>query len=226
MSLSVSWSLLPKDTCPIEDNSPDGPLVIEPEISRVAAAIVVLIFGLIFTAVPAAMVFWLLQERVTPFIVFPGLFLLFCLGVDAFAIYLILKCFNPKPTLALSQRNIYPGHEFEVSWMFQGKARAIRKLKVTLSGKEVVKYLQGTDTRIEESVFLEQVLIETEDPNQIAKGFALVELPSDAMHSFKSSNNEILWIVQLQGVVAWWPDLDDAFPIRILTLPIKEPNHA
>jgi len=226
MSLSVSWSLLPKDACPIEDNSPDGPLVIEPEISRVAAAIVVLIFGLIFTAVPAVIVIGMLQSRFSPTIICPGLFLLFSLGIDAFAVYLILKCFNPKPTLALSQRNIYPGDELEVSWIFKGNARAIRKLTITLLGKEIVKYRQGTDTRIEESVFLEQVLIETEDPNQIAKGYTLVQLPSDAMHSFKSSNNEILWIVQLQGVVAWWPDLDDVFPIRILTLPIKEPNHA
>jgi hypothetical protein len=200
--------------------------VIEPEVSRIAAAVVVLIFGLIFTSVPAVIVFGMLQERVTPFIICPGLFLLFSLGIDAFAVYLILKCFNPKPTLALSQRNIYPGDEFEVSWMFQGNARAIRKLKVTLSGKEVVKYRQGTDNRTEETIFSERVLIDTEDPNQIAKGFALVELPGDAMHSFKSANNEILWIVELHGVVNWWPDLDDSFPIRVLTLPVREASHA
>lgn len=226
MSISTSWSSLPKDTCPIEDNSPDGPLVIEPGLSRKAMAIVVLIFGLIFTSVPAVIIISTLQNGITPFIICPGLFLLLSLGIDAFAVYLILKCFNPKPTLALSQRNIYPGDEFEVSWMFQGNTKAIRKLKVILLGKEVVTYLQGTNTRTEESVFLELLLTETEDPNQIAKGYSLVELPRDAMHSFKSKNNEILWIVQLHGVVSWWPDLDDAFPFRVLTPFVKELEHA
>ncbi|MFO0011937.1 MAG: hypothetical protein ACK553_04275 [Planctomycetota bacterium] len=226
MSLSASWSALPEDACPVEDNHPNGPLVVEPEVSRLAVAIVVLIFGLIFTSVPAAIVIGILQSGFSPGIICPGLFLLFSLAIDAFAVYLILKCFNPKPTLALSQRNLYPGDEFEVSWMFKGKASAIRNLKVTLLGKEVVKYQQGTNTRTEESVFLEKVLIETEDPNQIAKGYSLVELPRDTMHSFKSKNNEILWVVQLHGVVNWWPDLDDAFPIRILTPPVSEPNHA
>jgi hypothetical protein len=46
------------------------------------------------------------------------------------------------------------------------------------------------------------------------------------MHSFKSDNNEIVWLVQTDGDVAWWPDLDDAFPFRVLTPFVEELEHA
>lgn len=215
------------EPCPIEGSEPDGPLVIEPEVSRVAAAVVVGIAGVVFSLVPGIIVASMWSERgLSLGFLCPGIFLLFGLLIDALAVYLLLKCFNPKPVLALSHRHLYPGTEFEISWMFQGNAHALRKLTITLVGKEKVSYQQGTSTRTEESPFYRHVIVDTDDPNRIPKGFDLVCLPSDAMHSFKSNNNEILWVVQTHGDVAWWPDVDDAFPIRVLTLPVEETRDA
>lgn len=213
-------------TCPIEGNEPDGPLVIEPEQSRVVVAILMLIFGSIFSGIPAVMVIAALQSKFWLGALCPGIFVVIGVLIEVLALSILLKCFNPRPILALSQRNIYPGTEFEVSWMFKGNTRSIRKLTLTLIGKEKASYRQGTSTRTEESPFFEQVILETQDPKLICKGFELVQLPADAMHSFKSPNNEILWVIQTNGDVAWWPDIDDAFPIRVLTPLVGELEHA
>jgi len=205
------------DTCPTEGDEPDGPLVIEPEGSRVVVAILAMIFGAMFSLIPAVMVVAALRGKFWMGALCPGIFLVIGILIDMLALSMLLKCFNPKPILALSQRNIYPGTEFEVSWMFQGNVQSIRKLTLTLIGKEKASYRQGTSTRTEESPFFEQVILETQDPDIISKGFELVQLPVDAMHSCKSTNNETLWLMQTNGDVAWWPDVDDAFPIRVLT---------
>lgn len=214
------------DTCPIEGIEPDGPLVIEPEGSRIVVAILAMIFGAMFSLIPAVMVVAALRGKFWMGALCPGIFLMIGVLIDMLALSMLLKCFNPKPILALSQRNIYPGTEFEVSWMFQGNAQSIRKLTLTLIGKEKASYRQGTSTRTEESPFFEQVILETQDPNIIFKGYELVQLPVDAMHSFKSANNEILWIIQTNGDVAWWPDVDDAFPLRVLTPMVAESRNA
>jgi hypothetical protein len=210
------------ETCPIESDGPDGPLVIEPEVSRALVAVILSLFGGVATLIAGIVFASTFNLKNWSTTICPGIFLCFSLLVDAFAFYLILKCFNPQPVIALSQRDVYPGSEFEISWMFRGRVQSIHKLTITLVGKEKVSYRQGTSTRTEESVFHRMKLVETEDPVQIAKGFELVELPANTMHSFKSTNNEILWLVQVNGVVAWWPDLDDAFPIRVLTPPAVE----
>jgi hypothetical protein len=222
----MAYLALNSNACPIEDTGPDGPLVIEPETSRILVAVIITLFGAAFTAVPAFMVVAALRSKFWMGAVCPGIFMLVGLFLDMFALNMLLKCFNPKPILALSQKNIYPGTEFEISWMFKGNTHAIRKLTLTLIGKEKASYRQGTSTRTEESTFFKQVIIETEDPTTIAKGFELVQLPQDTMHSFKSDNNEIVWLVQTDGDVAWWPDLDDAFPFRVLTPFAEELEHA
>lgn len=213
-------------TCPTEGDEPDGPLVIKPETSRVAIAVLMLMFGAIFSAIPAVMVVAALRSKLWLGALCPGIFLVIGFLIDLFALSMLLKCFNPKPILALSQRNIYPGTEFEVSWMFKGSVHSIRKLTLTLIGKEKATYRQGTSTRTEESAFYQRVILQTEEPSVIANGFELVQLPADTMHSFKSDNNEVLWIIQTDGEVAWWPDIDDTFPIRVLTPLIGELEHA
>lgn len=220
-------SSVPKnEVCPVESEGADGPLVIEPEVSRVVVAVVVALFGLLFSGIAGVILVANFDINRWTHSFCPGVFFLFGLAIDGLAAYFILKCFNPQPVVALSQRDVYPGSEFEVSWMFRGRVQSIRHLKVKLVGKEKVSYKQGTSTRTEESLFFEKTLIDTDDPGLIASGFELVELPANTMHSFKSSNNEIQWSVQVHGEIARWPDLDDVFPIRVITPPASELNHA
>lgn len=222
----MAGSALQYITCPVEKGGPDEPLVMEPVVSRVTLAIVAWVLGLLFTGIAGTICFFTFNPNRWGSIICPGVFLLFGLTIDAIAILLTLKCFNPLPVLAMSQCNIYPGSEFEISWMFRGNAGAISKLNISLIGKEKVSYREGTKTRNEESTFFSQVVVDTEIPTEIANGFQLIELQPDTMHSFKSPNNEILWYVQVNGVVANWPDVDDAFPVTVLTPPYRNPSQS
>lgn len=211
--------------CPIENDEADGPLVVQPEIPRILVAVSLWIIGGLVSSVSIVICVMTFNPNDWSSIVCPGIFVLFGLFIDGWAFFFTLKCFNPVPTLVLSEQSIYPGSEFEVSWLFRGKTSSIEKLSLTLIGREKVTFREGTRTRNEESLFHSQVLVDTDAKEMIVKGFELVALPSDTMHSFKSPNNEIQWLIQVRGVVAMWPDIDDAFPITVLTpLPIAPAN--
>jgi len=212
-------AVLAKVYCPVEADDVDGPLVIEPEVSRVAAAVVLWIAGGTFTGIAGTICVFSFNPKEWFSILCPGIFLLIGIGLDFLAFFYTLKCFNPLPVIALSERNLYPGTEFEVSWMFRGNARSISKLTLKLIGKEKVSYREGTKNRTEESIFFSKTLVETDSQDTIERGFEEVTLPPNMMHTFKSNNNEIQWLIQVNGVVARWPDIDDAFPVTVLASP-------
>ena len=207
--------------CPVEVASDDAPVVATASSSRVILAVIVTVIGLAITSITGFMVWQGAAREHLLATLCPGIFLLAGLALDVLAAYLILGCFNPMPVLVLSERNVYPGSEFEVSWMFRGNPKSIHRLKLMLVGTEKVSYRQGTDTRREESKFHHEMVFESEDAEQIAKGFCLVTIPSDAMHSFKASNNEIEWKIDLEGSIRRWPDVLESFPFQVLTPPLS-----
>jgi len=208
------------ETCPVESDADDAPMVVEASFPIQTAALILSLFGFAFTLIPAIVFVGALRKGLDGGSICTLFFLLIGLIADALAVYLILKSFNPKPVLVLTEPAIYPGSEFEVGWMFRGKTASIQQLKLELIGTEKVSYRQGTSTRSEESIFHRSILLETSEPAEISKGFCMVVIPSDTMHSFKSKNNEILWQFSLHGTIARWPDVDESFPLQVLTPPV------
>jgi hypothetical protein len=203
-------------TCPIESGEPDEPLVVQAAESRVAVAIGLWVGGLFWNGVV-----WMIalgvgrQNDWIPFIFFL-LFSLIGIAILVFAFYCTLQIFNPQPILVCSQRDIYPGSEFELSWMFRGNCRRIQFLEITLEGIEEVRYRQGTDTRTEKKAFFEQKVIASGEQDSIASGYQLVSIPVATMHSFKSVNNSFTWQIHVRGKIAFWPDILDRFEIVVL----------
>jgi hypothetical protein len=208
------------ETCPVESDAEDAPVVVEASFPIQAAALFLSLFGLAFTLIPAGILVAASKKGWDGGLICPGLFLVIGLIFDLIAVYLILKCFNPKPVMVLTEQAIYPGSEVEVGWMFRGKTASIQHLKLELIGTEKVSYRQGTSTRTEESIFHRSTLLETSEPAEIAKGFCMARIPSDSMHSFKSKNNEIRWQFSLHGTIARWPDVGESFPLQVLTPPV------
>ena len=104
-----------------------------------------------------------------------------------FSIYSTLQLWNPRTIVVCSQRNLYAGSEFEISWLHQGSSSSIAELAIELEGEESATYRQGTTTRTDKSVFFKQIVVKTSEPTEISKGFRLVSLPADTMHSFQGS---------------------------------------
>ena len=203
-------------TCPVESGEPDEPLVIQAAESRVAVAIGLWIASICWTGVMSLIAYGVLQHRDWIPLLFVSLFLLAGLALMVFAFYSTLQIFNPRPILACSQRDIYPGSEFELSWMFRGNANKIQNLEIVLEGIEKVSYRQGTRSRTEEKPFFQQKIVESKTPDIIVQGFQLASIPLETMHSFKSTNNSITWQIRVLGKIAFWPDIRDRFEIVLL----------
>ncbi|MFN7289552.1 MAG: hypothetical protein ACK5T6_03115, partial [Pirellula sp.] len=120
-----------------------------------------------------------------------------------------------------SHSYLQPGSEFEISWLQKGNAKKIKKLIITLEGKEEVSYRQGTKTRTETSVFFSERILETSDPVEIASGYRDVKIPEESMHTFEASSNKISWTMQIHGEISYWPDILDDFTIVVYP-PINE----
>jgi len=203
-------------TCPIESGEPDEPLVIQAARSRVAVAIGSWIVGLVWTGIVSLIFLGVRQNRDWFPMMIVSVFLLIGIALLLVACYSTLQIFNPSPILACSQRDIYPGSEFELSWMFRGNAKKIKHLEIVLEGIEKVSYRQGTSTRTEEKPFYRQTVVNSEKPESVAQGFELVSIPISTMHSFKSSNNSFTWQIRVIGKIAFWPDIRDRFEIVML----------
>ncbi|MCY2982637.1 MAG: hypothetical protein NTY15_03270 [Planctomycetota bacterium] len=203
-------------TCPTESGEPDQPLIIEATESRVAVAVGLWIGGICWTGIMALISAGLLQNKNWIPFLFVAVFSLIGVALLVFAFYSTLQIFNPRPILASSQRDLYPGSEFELSWMFRGDAKKIQHLEIVLEGIEKVSYRQGTSTRTEVRPFFLQKIVDSKTPEQIAKGFELVALPLETMHSFKSTNNSFTWQIRVLGKIEMWPDIRDRFEIVVL----------
>jgi hypothetical protein len=213
------------DTCPNEDGDPHNnqPYMVKPTTNQLTNAIGLFIVGVFWNGIVTIVGYgFLWGARGFEWIpaLFLGVFLLVGVGFFCGAIYCLLASFNPKPTVVCSQSQIYPGSEFEISWTFAGNTGRIKALKLSLSCSEIVTYRAGTDTRTETKVVSEDTLFESSDPSTFAEGFALTKIPSTSMHTFKSSNNQVKWLVKLEGDIPMWPNLSETFEIQVYPPPV------
>ncbi len=143
-------------------------------------------------------------------------FLLVGLALILGTIYVGLSIFNPRPILVCSQQYLYPGEEFELSWMFPKSSGRISSLAIYIEGNEQASYRQGTTTRTETHVFYREAVLESSRREEFERGEKLIRLPSNVMHTFETSNNKIVWHVRFHGQIPWWPDLSDSFTLQVL----------
>ena len=212
--------------CPIEQDGPDEPMPLTTQGSRLGTAVGSWFFTLFWNGISWTIGYFILKDFHLFLALFISIFLLVGIATLLFAIYSTLQIWNPKTTVVCSQRNLYPGSEFEISWLHQGKSSSISEFSIELEGQESATYRQGTTTRTDKNSFYKQTVIKTTDANEILQGFSLVQLSEDTMHSFKGTRNSITWQIRVQGKIPFWPDINDLFVITIFPPAIEGANHA
>jgi hypothetical protein len=183
---------------------------------RYAIVAAISVWGLVMTGVLVVLIYIAMMQPVWINVAVVCVLFPIIVYIDILITHQILRCFNPMPVLVLSEQNIYSGSEIEVSWMFRGSTRSIYHLKLQLFGTENVSYGHGSSRRTEFSAFYSKVVFETEAPDQIAKGFCMVKIPDESMHSFTSSDNEIRWEIVVRGSTRTRVDVNEIFPIQVL----------
>jgi hypothetical protein len=205
---------------PIEPDGPDEPIVLSSGHSRIGMAIGCWFFALIWNSLTWVAMYHSVRDGNWFVVAIVSLFFLVGIAILLGAFYATLQIFNPRPTLVCSQNRLYPGIEFEVSWTHRGNTGSIHELLITLEGTEEASFKQGTTSRTERSLFHQQTIARVTERSEINEGFRVLVLPSDTMHSFKSSRNAILWVLKVHGKIAWWPDMNEQFSISVYPPPI------
>jgi Protein of unknown function (DUF3592) len=212
--------------CPIEEDRPDEPLILAPKASRVGSAIGAWIFSIIWNAIAWTIGYFVFQDHQWFAMIFIGVFMIVGIAAIMGSIYCTLQIFNPRTSVVCSQRNLYAGSEFEISWLHQRNTSSISELLIELVGEESATYRQGTTTRTDKKAFFKQTIVQTNEPTEISNGFRLVSLPVDTMHSFQGARNAIVWRISVQGKIRFWPDIHDEFSITIYPPPATGATNA
>jgi hypothetical protein len=138
------------------------------------------------------------------------------LMIETFKRFLIL--FNPTPIVQISSIEVPPGGSMNFGWTMSGRSEAIKHLKIQLEGKEITKYLQGTDVQTDQHIFTLLQVHESSNELEIRQGNVMVNVPKDAIHSFDSGNNKIQWTLKVRGSISRWPDLEEEYEIIVRPL--------
>ncbi len=142
-------------------------------------------------------------------------FVLVGIGLILHIFYRFFAIFSPRYAVSIGNRHLAPGGATEVSWERRGGGGEPRKLSLWLIGREEATYRRGTSTTTDTAVFHETPLFETETRMMMPKGRVALELPADAVPSFRGQHNKVRWFVRLQADVPGRPDVGDEYEIEV-----------
>ena len=202
-------------------STPLGPdeVVLESAGSRAGSFGCLLVFTLIWCG--AIWVFWYFMFRGSggPPAVFASLFLgvfgLVALALVVLTLYSFLKLFNKPTSVWLERPYLLPGESAAIRWHV-GEAGRIRRLRVAVEGFEEATYQRGTNTSTDTHVFFRQMLADEARVPVAHEGRAEVSIPADALPTFVSSSNGVMWRVRVHGAIKYWPDVSRVFVLPVV----------
>jgi hypothetical protein len=130
--------------------------------------------------------------------------------------FLLLKMFNPRPTLTLTPAEAPAGGSMELTWRFSGRVERIHRLRVTLEGREEATYGSGDDAKTAREIFMTIPVIDTTRHTEIRAGKARVNIPLHAVPTFVAPHNRIAWAIHFCGEIRRWPDVEEEFEFNVL----------
>lgn len=120
--------------------------------------------------------------------------------------------------LEISDWPVRPGLKYRLILFQPGRLR-LKLLEVVLICQEEATFSQGTSIQTERKTVFEQRLLRQRGVELKATRPFECELelllPDNAMHSFSSANNRVLWKIIVQGSARGWPDFQQTFPIVV-----------
>lgn len=129
--------------------------------------------------------------------------------------YYWLKAIGPRVRITVPSNVIPLGSTLQVRWKTSGIGQ-MSNMRITLLGKERTRYTRGTTTYTDDSVLGEFPIIYSEDAKKIREGKTSLDIPTLAMHTFTAGSNSIFWEMKVEGVVPFWPDTNDSYPIILV----------
>lgn len=208
--LNISKGNVSKSTLPQKINSP-GSIILK---SKTGNPLGRFIGILIFTIIWSGAVYFIFTKGA------PLLFKIVFGGFNVFAIagacHSFLALFNPKPIIEVSNQQVMLGKSINLNWKIKGDLKSIEDFSIILLGQEEATYRRGTDSYTEHSEFFKQEIIHKTSQLMNNQGAATITIPTNTMHSWNSSNNKIVWQLNLQAKISKWPDIKESYEIIVL----------
>ena len=226
-----------RDTLPPSADSTDpGPVTLRPGKSRLGNLAGLIFFATFWNGIVSVFVTQLVRGYLkgdpdaclTVFLIPFVLIGLFLIGA---AVRQFLILFAPTVAIELGRRSIPLGGSTDLRWRVLGRSDSIKRIRITLLGKEKATYRRGTDTTTDTHTFYEKDLDGSGGDNDRAfdtlplvreSGDCVLAIPTDTMHSFNADNNKIVWKLVVRAEIARWPDPKDEYTITVLPMPVGE----
>lgn len=128
----------------------------------------------------------------------------------------LLSLFNARPIVEMNRNFVELGEDIELRWRFEGNVSSIENLKLVLKGEERATYQVGTNSHTQTEDFYVAELLNLTGAQCATGGQISAPIPPDSMHSFESSDNAIVWRLEVRGEVRRWPDVSEDYPLVVL----------
>lgn len=125
---------------------------------------------------------------------------------------------NPKVMLSIYDLPLTMGSKANVIWQIgSGSAQAskVTDFSIVLIGQERATYHRGTDSYTDTHDFYSQRYELSRQQLQAGKGSIMIHVPEQTMHTWHSQNNEVVWLLHVQGTIPRWPNIDEKYEITV-----------
>ena len=147
---------------------------------------------------------------------FLSIFVLIGLGLVVGTVHAFLALGNPRPHLTLSEGSPRLGERVDVAWRFTGRPERLRRLTLSLVGREEATRRGSRSNPTNRHVFRTVPLFETAEPLEIAEGSARFTVPEDTVPSLAAPHNKVVWFLSVEGEIRHWPDVSEELALEIL----------
>ena len=188
---------------------------LRPAHTRTTRALGAGIVALFWNGITWAILVSCYRDREWAGVVFLGLFALIGLVLLGAAVHQGLALANPRVSLRVRPGQLKRGATHRLTWRTEGAVHRLRRLRITLEGRESATYRRGTSTTTDRVTFARVDLAELTALLELRQGETVFALPAFAVPGFQAANNKIEWVLRVQGEVPFWPDVDDEFGVEI-----------
>ena len=133
------------------------------------------------------------------------------------------KTVYKRVKLTVSSASALPGAKIQLSWTLHGQVRRVPRLQIYLEGREEATYTRGTSSCTDKAVFATVPVVDIQENFRVGSGNAELQVPADAIHSFTSAHNKIIWAIFVKADVTHMPDVTDEFELLVLPEPLAPP---
>jgi hypothetical protein len=124
--------------------------------------------------------------------------------------------------LEVSDHPLFPGRHYDLLLSQAGRL-TMKSLVVDLVCEEQATFRQGTDTRTHGCRVYQKRVFDRHEFD-IPQGLSFqqqcrIEIPAEAMHSFRADHNEVQWKFVVRGEAGGWPPFERSFPIVVYPKP-------